>query len=137
MDRVAHCACGQLRVEVTGEPMRIAACHCEDCQRRTGSVFGVGAYYRAEQVKTSGLFTSYTRGGQNGRQVRLQFCPTCGTTVYWYADFLPGRVGIAVGTFFDPSFPGPTVSGWERSKHEWVDIVHASMHLERGANTKG
>jgi hypothetical protein len=44
MTRTAHCSCGALRVEVAGEPDAVVACHCGQCQRRTGSVFGVGAF---------------------------------------------------------------------------------------------
>ncbi len=38
--REAHCSCGQLRLTCEGEPVRISICHCLECQRRTGSVFG-------------------------------------------------------------------------------------------------
>lgn len=35
MTRIAHCCCGSLRAEATGEPALVAACHCMECQRRT------------------------------------------------------------------------------------------------------
>ena len=41
MTRIAHCCCGSLRAETTGEPAFVAACHCTECQRRTGAPFGV------------------------------------------------------------------------------------------------
>ena len=37
--RTASCCCGQLRIEVQGEPLGNGVCHCLACQRRTGSVF--------------------------------------------------------------------------------------------------
>ena len=37
MTRIAHCCCGSLRAETTGEPVFVGACHCTECQRRTGS----------------------------------------------------------------------------------------------------
>ena len=37
--RTATCSCGQLRIEVRGEPLGVGVCHCLACQRRTGSVF--------------------------------------------------------------------------------------------------
>jgi hypothetical protein len=39
-----RCCCGALRAEVTGEPPRVGVCHCMECQRRTGSAFGVVAF---------------------------------------------------------------------------------------------
>jgi hypothetical protein len=35
--REAACLCGQLRLEVEGEPFAVSICNCLDCQRRTGS----------------------------------------------------------------------------------------------------
>jgi hypothetical protein len=32
-------------------------------------------------------------------------------------------IGIALGAFADPSFPAPTVSIWEQTRHPWVDFT--------------
>lgn len=132
MSKIAHCACGSLRAEVVGEPTLVAICHCEPCQRRTGSAFSFVAYYKKADVKTSGANTVFTRDGQEGRKLSNRFCPTCGTTVYWEADFRPDEIGVAVGAFFDPHFPAPGPSVYEESKHHWVSTGHATVHLQRG-----
>jgi hypothetical protein len=46
MARTAHCCCGALRVEASADPDTVSACHCGECQRRTGSVFGVAAFFK-------------------------------------------------------------------------------------------
>lgn len=43
--RTASCSCGQLQIEVQGEPVRVSVCHCLACQRRTGSLFGEQARF--------------------------------------------------------------------------------------------
>jgi hypothetical protein len=48
LTRIALCCCGSLRAEATSEPALVAACHCIECQRRTGSPFGVSAYFPKE-----------------------------------------------------------------------------------------
>ena len=116
MPRIAHCSCGSLRVETTGEPTLVAACHCRECQRRTGTPYGVSAYFKKAQVRAEGANKIYIRDGQEGRKIRFCFCPTCGTSVYWETDYLPDQIGVAVGTFADPSFPAPTLSVWEESR---------------------
>ena len=73
------------------------------------------------------------RDGQEGRKLRLHFCPTCGTTLYWFADALPEWIGIAVGTFADPSFAKPKLSVWERTRHSWVAFDHVLDHFPEGA----
>lgn len=132
MTRTARCCCGALQVEAEGDPVAVVACHCRECQRRTGSVFGVGAYYDKEKIRASGPERVYVRGGQEGRKLRMHFCPTCGTTVYWDADLRPNMIGVAVGAFGDTEFPAPNRSIWERSRHGWVAFAHDLQHFETG-----
>lgn len=124
MTRIAHCCCGSLRAEATGEPALVGACHCMECQRRTGSPFGVGAYFPKEQVRTEGPNKIYVRGSNSGRKIELHFCPDCGSTVFWRAEFVPDLIGIAFGAFADPSMPWPTLSVWETTRHPWVTFDH-------------
>ena len=124
MTRIARCCCGALRAETTGEPAGVAVCHCTECQRRSGSVFAANTYFRKEQVRTEGVSKVYVRDGQDGRKVRIHFCPECGTSVYWQADFLPRHIGVAYGAFADPSLPPPTLSAWEQTRHPWVVFGH-------------
>ena len=135
MTRTAHCSCGVLRVEVSADPDAVVACHCGECQRRTGSVFGVGAYFKKEDVRAEGPSKIYVRDGQEGRKLRMHFCPTCGTTVFWEADLRPDNIGVAVGAFRDSNFPRPTRSVWEESKHGWVAFAHDIPHLAQGRPT--
>src|SRR6516162_50925 len=75
MTRTAHCSCGALRVEVSADPDAVVACYCGECQRRTGSVFGVGAYFKKEHVRAEGPSKIYVRDGQEGRKLRMHFLP--------------------------------------------------------------
>jgi hypothetical protein len=42
-----------LTISVSGAPDFVVVCNCTECQRRTGSVFGVGAYYNAKALVRS------------------------------------------------------------------------------------
>jgi hypothetical protein len=119
--RVASCCCGSLRLEAEGEPKTVAMCSCEQCQRRTGSVMNVSAYWLRDRVQVSGGSARYARAGDSGGEVTFHFCPNCGSTVYWHLpDFDPSLIGVAVGCFADPGFPAPTLSLWEKTMHPWV-----------------
>jgi hypothetical protein len=123
MNRTARCSCGDLEIELSGDPKLIVACNCLSCQKRTGSVLGVGAYFDDDQVVCKkGEGKSFTEVAESGRSAKKSFCPNCGSTVYWEAEFQPNRVGVAVGCFEDPKFPEPTVAAWTRSKHEWIQF---------------
>ncbi len=56
--RHAACACGRLRVSCEGDPVRVSVCHCLECQRRTGSVFGVSARFPKDRVAVEGTSTT-------------------------------------------------------------------------------
>lgn len=121
----ARCSCGAVALSLSGPSRLVAACHCIDCQRRTGAPFGVGAFYPADAVTISGAPKEYVRSAASGGKVRSYFCPDCGSTVYWKADNLPAMIGVAVGTIADPNYPAPIRSVFEQSKHAWVEIAGA------------
>ena len=132
MSRLAQCSCGGLRLTVDGEPQAVVACHCIDCQRRTGSVFGVGAYYPSDQIRIAGESRSFVRPTEAGHEFTTHFCPNCGSSVYWSSGKNPGLIGVAVGAFADPAFPAPVRSVWERSMHRWAPVDVASQHFAKG-----
>ncbi|KJC53454.1 aldehyde-activating protein [Bradyrhizobium sp. LTSP849] len=133
----ARCSCGTIALSLPGPTNLVAACHCIDCQRRTGAPFGVGAFYPAEVVTISGTPKEYVRAAESGGKVSFYFCPDCGSTVYWKADNLPAMIGVAVGAIADPNFPAPIKSVFEQSKHGWVEINGAGVeHLQQGSARK-
>jgi hypothetical protein len=128
--RIASCSCGQLRVACEGEPVRISICHCLECQKRTGNVFGTQARFARELVSIEGRATQWTRAGDSGESCNFSFCPVCGSTVYWEPSALPSFISVAVGAFADPGFPPPRVSVYEERQHKWA-LAAGQLPLER------
>ena len=127
--RTAACSCGQLTAIVTEDPFRVSICHCLDCQRRTGSVFGAQARFRKDVVQTSGLATQYVRVGDEGQRATFSFCPRCGAIVHFQVEGQAETVAIPVGAFAEPGFPAPTISVWEEDKHAWVSLPENMEHM--------
>jgi hypothetical protein len=119
--RTAACTCGQLRIEVEGEPRGVGVCHCLACQRRTGSVFAALAGFSAP-YKVHGRATEYARVGDQGARFVFRFCPVCGTTLFHTEDGDAQTVSVAVGAFADPNFPPPQVSVYDCRRHSWVQL---------------
>lgn len=120
--RIASCCCGQLSIEVSGEPLGVGVCHCLACQRRTGSVFAALAGFKAPYT-VRGKATEFVRTGDHGARFTFRFCPVCGTNLFHTEE---GReeqsVGVAVGAFADPDFPPPTDSVYDCRRHGWVTL---------------
>jgi hypothetical protein len=120
MTRLATCACGQLRVTCHREPTKISLCQCLECQKRTGSTYGVAAFFQRADVEPQGEAREYSRVGDSGSAVLFHFCPNCGATVYWEPGRAPDLVAVAVGAFADPDFPAPSQSVYAQHRHAWV-----------------
>jgi hypothetical protein len=100
--RRASCSCGQLTVEVEGDPMRVSICHCLACQRRTERVRGavtLGPRAGPHRGRGDRVRTDLRRG----RERSFFFCPRCGATVYYWID--AEHIALPVGAFADPNFP--------------------------------
>lgn len=117
-------------LRATRDPLRVSICHCNACQRRTGSVFGVQARFREEDVVIRGNATAYVRKGDTGGTGTFYFCPVCGATVYYRLDSVEGQVGVPVGGFSQADFPAPTISVFEECMHPWVTLPEGIEHMD-------
>lgn len=123
MQRTASCLCGDLRITVEGDPALVNMCSCEECQRRSGSVFQIGAFFDESQMKSvEGEFNVYSRTGGSGNMIDLHFCPNCGVSVFFRPQARPTVLGVHGGCFADPNFSKPDTAGWTRRKHDWVVV---------------
>ena len=122
--REAACHCGQLRLQVQGDPLAVSICNCLACQRRTGSAFGMQAGFKAEQVEVSGRFNDYSRISDEAdrKEAVFHFCPDCGSQVFYTEPDDPDLIVVSIGSFADPTFPPPTVSGYDSRRHPWVGL---------------
>jgi hypothetical protein len=123
MSREASCHCGKLVLRCTGEPLKISLCHCFDCQRRTGSLFSIAAFYPRESVTVvEGDAQTYRRSSASDYDVTFHFCPTCGSNLWWEPDRLSNLVGVAAGSFADQDFPQPEQAVWAENQHHWLQL---------------
>jgi hypothetical protein len=115
------CHCGRMRIRLAGDPEYVSSCCCEACQRRTGSFFGVTAFFRDEQVLAKeGEWGDFRRTAESGATLDFHFCRSCGSTVWWEPQARPGRICVSAGMFADPAFPAPQRMIWTDHRHPWV-----------------
>lgn len=128
--RIATCSCNLVTIQCRGEPLRTSACHCFECQKRTGSVFGVQARFYSEQTTLDGEVSSYTRIAESGNQVTYSFCPRCGTTMMLRLSAAPGYSIVPLGVFREQDFPPPSFSVYEERKWGWVKFDSEVEHSD-------
>lgn len=123
-ERTASCRCGQLKVTVTGDPVRLSVCHCLNCKKRSGSAFAVQARWPADQVRIQGLSKGFVLTADSGNRATFHFCRECGSDVHYEINGkFDGLIAIPLGAFDDPYFASPKFSVWEERKNAWVDII--------------
>ena len=127
-ERTASCRCGQLKATVTGDPVRVSACHCLNCKKRSGSAFTVQARWASDQVRIEGGSKTFGKVADSGNRATFHFCANCGSDVYYeidgkFDDKFNGLIAIPLGAFDDPFVLQPRFSVWEKRKNDWLEIV--------------
>ncbi len=128
------CACGAVRYRVTGQPVLGSVCHCKFCQRRLASAFAMFAIFEEKNVTiTQGdLVECEHRSDESGRWLKMNFCPTCGTTVYHTSEFRPGMKSVAAGTLDEQNWFKIGRHIWTQSKLPWVTIPEGVEAFPKG-----
>ena len=128
----AECQCGQLAVESDADPDFVIACNCQACQKRTGSPFGTGLYFKKSDLTTSGESATWARTADSGLGLCNHFCPKCGTTLYWTLELRPDHMGVAYGCF-DTPVPDPKRVVWAEEQHAWVRFPDGIETFSKGS----
>ncbi len=114
------CACGALRFEAEAPVLSVSLCHCNDCRRASGAPLVAWAMFEHARFRiTAGALRS--RASSPG--VERGFCPGCGTTLSYQADFLPGLIDLTVASFDEPQRLQPTQHIWERQRLPWLRLA--------------
>ncbi len=123
------CACGEIRYEMTEKPLLSYCCHCKECQRRTGSAFGISVQLRTEALKLKkGEPRSRTRVADSGNRISVNFCDKCGTVLYSASVARPHLRVVYAGTLDDPSWVPIQLNIWADRALPWV---HMDSEIER------
>jgi hypothetical protein len=118
-----HCLCGQVQYELRGEPLTYYACHCTDCQRRTGSSMRLAMWVtRSDLHVVAGEPILLEFKGSPGRPRRARACAECDTRLWAEPPDKPTLAVLLPGTLQDASQFQPVAHLWLRSALPWVTI---------------
>lgn len=132
MKLMGGCLCGAVTVTLAQRPVVVNMCHCSNCQKRSGSPFGMAVWIGEADVAIDGETRAYEASSDKGRPTTNRFCPACGTTVAFVVSINPGMVAVPAGIFADPGCPPPLRSVFEERRHPWVAVPDGALRLPRG-----
>ena len=105
-----QCLCGSVRFIAKAKPVRMAQCHCRDCQRVSGAGHTSNALFEAADVQVTGETSSYAVTADSGNTFTRHFALNSGR---------PGKIILTAGAFDDSRWFSPQVVLYARSRHDW------------------
>lgn len=126
--RDGGCLCGSVRYRISGAPIWINACHCTDCQRLTGSAFGINIITEASNIELlSGELRIDQAPSPSGRGQTIHRCAACGTRM-WSNYGTPDVIRfVAAGTLDEPAAITPDIHIFTRSKLPWITLPEGAL----------
>ena len=114
------CLCGAVSYTINAdEPLRMAQCHCKDCQRASGGGHMSLAFFKSDDVDIKGETASFSVTADSGNINTRHFCPKCGSRVYGENSARPGLVGLAVGCTDDNNWFKPAAIVYAKDRPAW------------------
>src|SRR5436853_5542921 len=93
------CLCGAIRFRINEEPSTLYACHCTDCQRRTGSALALSMVVRRSAIEVvQGQPSTYAARLEDGRTKQGRICASCGTRLWGEPAKNPTMAVVQPGT---------------------------------------
>ena len=127
------CLCGAIRYEVTGDPVRAAHCHCDDCRRATGASFATNVFFKEEDVKIlQGTPSRYEHTADSGNTMTKEFCGNCGSQLFGIGSGSAGVKHVKVGTLDDASFVKPQIEVYTGKALPFTKLSDETEHFEAG-----
>ena len=128
---MGRCLCGAIRYRITAEPITVYACHCTECQRQSGSAFGLSMWVPRNAVEIlAGAPKSWRRRVED-RHVDVFFCADCGTHLFVEPQRAPEVRIVRPGTLDNTKWLRPIGHQWVHSAQPWVDLSAWNTKFER------
>jgi hypothetical protein len=116
------CMCGAVTYEVSGEPIFVGHCACENCQKATGGGHSSIAAFPEASLNAHGQLTSHTAKGDSGQATTYQFCPKCGSRLFIRPAVIPNAVLITLGTMETAANLMPSMLIYGKRRRAWDHV---------------
>ena len=125
------CLCGEVRYTLReGMRLNAYACHCTDCQTRTGSAFSEHMLFAMSDLDISGDLDIGEYRQPSGANSRIVGCARCKTRLYATNDTREGLASLRCGTLDDSSSFVPVAHFWVKSKQPWITLPEGAKTLD-------
>jgi hypothetical protein len=127
------CLCGAIRYQVSGDLVRMAMCHCDDCRRATGSSFATNVFVKEEDLEIlQGSPKAFEHPADSGNTMTKEFCGDCGSQLFGHNSTGTGVKALKVGCIDDASFVAPQAEVYISSALPFTNHLSETKKFDRG-----
>lgn len=130
MSSSGSCQCGEIQYTVGDGPLMTYACHCRDCQKRTGSAFSMGAIYPISAIALKGALSAWERTSDDGNVNTRYSCSSCGNIIYGVSSASPDLIKLQPGTLDDFGDVSVDAHIWTKRAQSWVLFAEDALMYE-------
>ncbi len=121
------CLCGAIRYRIDLPITELRQCHCNNCQKASGSVGTIAAPIPTSAFKLlQGTPKRYSAVADSGRTLHRFFCANCGSPLYSQRENTPETMVMRAGTFDDSDGLKITAHIWTAKARSWHHIDPAA-----------
>lgn len=117
-----RCACGAICYRLRLPPIFVNCCHCDDCQRHTGSAFVINALIETDAIELSGGHPIATPVSRENGPHDIYRCAECQTALWSDYGHRPNVRFVRVGTLEQPYEVRPGAHIFTRFKVKWLEL---------------
>jgi len=85
------CQCDEVQYQIKGEPLVLYRCHCTECQKQSGSGFGMIIWVRNDDFEIlRGSLKHFQRTADSGAKMECFFCGKWGPNLSQNVEYKTG-----------------------------------------------
>ena len=129
-----ECQCGNVTYDIKNAPQTVHACHCKDCQKRSGSAFGISMVVAKDDIIIIGKLSSFERVADSGYKLVQFFCSHCGNPIYCEVERRPNAIVLFPGTLEDTNWFRLERMIWTCNAQSWYEFPVGMEKLEKNVD---
>lgn len=106
------------------------ACHCRDCQKRTGSAFSMGSIYALSGLSLTGSLSTWERTSDDGNTNTRYSCSQCGNIIYGISSSSPELIKLQPGTLDETGELHVDAHIWAGRAQPWVQLTDDALQYD-------
>lgn len=125
------CLCGEVRYVLRdGFRLDPYACHCTDCQSRTGTAFSEHMLFVLKDLEITGQLDIGQYDQPSGARSSIFGCAACKSRIYATNDSREGMASLRCGTLDKSASFIPAAHVWVGSKQPWIALPPDAKTME-------